>query len=109
MSLVAKEELRDLAKNMESQKQSQASIIRLLAALLGEDQTGTLALTSSTGTDTATPAGAKYISIKSTTGPTTVLGRTLATNDIFELSAPLGSALPAVTPSGGNWTWIALS
>ncbi len=110
---VGAEELRDLPRSYESKIESRRAIIRLLAYIEEWLSGGTtivsntsLTLTNGTG---AIPAGRRSVNILATANGVTVEGRTLNLGDQLELKviAP-NQTLPAITPSGGSWQWIAL-
>ena len=110
------EELRDLASTIESQKQSQRAMIRLLAEMLevlggGGPVTPITPVPAviTSGTNVTTVAGVKSVSFKFLTGPSVLNGRTFNALDTYSVVAPENTVLPAMLPVGGTWEWIALA
>ena len=68
--------------------------------------------TVSSGVDTTIPAGLKSVVIKATSGGVSVGSYTMNNNETLSFEATTNNSitgtLPAISPSGGNWTWIAL-
>lgn len=64
--------------------------------------------TLATGTTSPVSAGAYSVTIQVSAGPSVVNGITIPTNGSLTLTANNGQVLPAITITGGNYSWGAI-